>query len=179
MSERETLRWQFALTWRLAEHHLPALTDEACLWAPVANAWSVRQDADGKWRPDWADVEPDPAPAVTIGWLTWHLIWWWSSAISAVRNESVAPRESVLWPGSAAAVRALLHDLSEQWRAFLNGLPEQALENPIAYPWREARPLRIAIAWANAELMKNVAEIGVVRHLYENAVTPGGVQAGK
>lgn len=176
MSVLETLRWQFDLTWRLAEHHLPALTDKACLWAPAANAWSVRQDREGKWRSDWADAEPDPAPAVTIGWLTWHLIWWWSSALTAVRKESVAPRESVLWPGSAAATRARINELSEQWRAFLNELSEEALENPIAYPWREPRPLRMTIAWANAELMKNVAEIGLVRHLYDNAVAR---QAGK
>jgi hypothetical protein len=49
----------------------------------------------------------------------------------------------------------------------LNGLSDVDLEMPFAHPWTEPRPFRIALAWANAELMKNVAEIGAVRHLYE------------
>jgi hypothetical protein len=36
----------------------------------------------------------------------------------------------------------------------------------IAYPWSDPRPARYTLAWVNAELMKNVAEIGAVRHLW-------------
>lgn len=82
--ESETLRWQFRLCWKLAEIHLPALTDESCLWEPARGSWSVRSSEHGDWRPDWAD------------------------------------------PG----------------------------------------PLRLTIAWATSELMKNIAEIGCVRHLF-------------
>lgn len=169
MSQIETLYWQFDLTWRLAQHHLPSLTDAACHWAPAANAWGVRQDAKGDWRPDWSEAEPAPAPAVTIGWLTWHLIWWWSGILAAVRNEPIADREDVLWPGSAAAAVARIEELARDWRAFLQHLAHDELEKPLAHPWREPRPVRIAIAWANAELMKNVAEIGCVRHLHAQA----------
>ncbi|HSC18851.1 MAG TPA: hypothetical protein VLC74_08050 [Rhizomicrobium sp.] len=82
--ELDILRWQFDLAWRLEEHHLPHVTDAACLRQPAPNSWNVRENTDGAWRPDWADAEPDPAPPVTIGWLTWHLIWWWSSLITAL-----------------------------------------------------------------------------------------------
>ena len=166
-SQLETLQWQFGLAWRLAGYHLPALTDAACLWEPAPNSWSVRPSPDGKWRPDWADAEPDPAPATTIGWLTWHLIWWWSGASRAVRRQASVPRESVFWPGSADGVRQSLEALSREWSAMLDGLTDADLEQPFAHPWTEPRPFRIALAWANAELMKNVAEIGAVRHLYE------------
>lgn len=166
-AELDALRWQFGLAWRLAEYHLPHLTDEACLWEPAPGSWTVRQSADGQWRPDWADAEPDPAPPATIGWLTWHLIWWWSGLLAAVRGEGVPSREQVFWPGTAAAIIARLQHLHAQWSDELQKLGPGDLNRPLAYPWPEPRPLRIAIAWANSELMKNVAEIGYVRHLFE------------
>ena len=166
-SELETLQWQFGLAWRLAGYHLPALTDAACLWEPVPHSWTVHQGADGKWRPDWVVPEPDPAPATSIGWLTWHLIWWWSGALRAARGEPSVAREDVYWPGSADGVRQTLETLSQAWSAMLAGLTDADLEKPFAHPWTEPRPFRIALAWANAELMKNVAEIGYARHLFE------------
>lgn len=167
-TELETLRWQFRLTWKLAaEIHLPALTDEACVWEPAPGSWTVRPSSDGSWRPDWADTEPNPAPPTTIGWLTWHLIWWWSGLVAAVRGETPAGHHEVEWPGSAAAVVRRLELLSAEWSEMLAQLDEGDLERPLAYPWREPRALRVALAWANSELMKNVAEIGYVRHLFE------------
>jgi len=145
----ETLRWQFELTWRLAEYHLPALSDEACLWESAPGSWTVRSGADGVWRADWADVEPDPPPATTIGWLSWHLIWWWSGLVAATRDEARALREDIPWPGSADATVRRLRALSNEWAAELAKLDDAALERPLAYPWNEPRPLRIAIAWAN------------------------------
>jgi hypothetical protein len=166
-SQLQTLQWQFRMTWRLAaEMHLPALTDEACLWEPAPGCWTVRQSADGKWRPDWAEPEPDPAPPVTIGWLTWHLIWWWSGLLSAMRNETPAAHHEVTWPGSAEAVVRRLQSLSSEWEEVLSGLDEGDLERPISYPWTEPRPLRIALAWGNIELMKNIAEVGCIRHIF-------------
>ncbi|HEY7978996.1 MAG TPA: DinB family protein [Rhizomicrobium sp.] len=170
-SQLETLQWQFGLAWRLAEYHLPALTDEACLWEPIPHCWTVRQSPDGKWRPDWTEVEPDPPPATTIGWASWHLIWWWSAALREIRNEPAVAREDVLWPGSAEGVQLQLKALSREWEATLAGLQESEMEKPFAHPWAEPRPLRIALAWANAELMKNVAEIGYVRLLFEASWT--------
>lgn len=162
----DTLRWQFRLTWQLASYHLSALTDPACLWEPASGSWTVRQAADGRWRSDWIMPEPDPAPTTSIGWLTWHLIWWWSSLLTAVRDETPTPRDEVFWPGSADAVRLRLETLSREWADVLDSLADADLERPVAYPWREERPLRLAIAWANSELMKNVAEIGYANHLF-------------
>lgn len=169
MTELETLRWQFGLTWRLAEVHLPHLTDEICLWAPAPGAWTVRKSSDGFWRPDWSETEPEPPPTVTIGWLTWHLIWWWGGLLRAMRGDGPVAREAVTWPGSGAAAVAALKQLHAGWSAVLGELRPSDLERPIAYPWPEPRPLRMALAWANAELMKNVAELGYARLLFEAA----------
>jgi hypothetical protein len=156
-SQLLTLRWQFQLTWRLAaEVHLPALTDEACLWEPAPGSWTVRQSTDGKWRPDWSVPEPDPAPPTTIGWL-----------LAAICKDTPAAHHEVAWPGSADAVLGCLDTLSTEWTEVLSGLDDGDLERPLAYPWSEPRPLRIALAWANSELMKNIAEIGCIRHIFE------------
>jgi hypothetical protein len=168
-SQVDTLRWQFGLTWKLTEFYLPALTDNACLWEPTPGGWNVRLSPDGTWRPDWVAPEPDPAPTVTIGWLTWHIIWWWSGLFSALRDETPAPRETIFWPGSAEAVRQQLVALSEGWTDVLSGLEDNDLSRPFTYPWTEPRPLSYAVAWCNSELMKNVAEIGYVLRLFESS----------
>jgi len=169
--ELGVLHWQFTLASQLADFHLPHLTDDACFWAPAPGAWTVRRGDDDAWRPDWAEVEPDPAPAVTIGWLSWHLIWWLSDLNAALRGEARSPREQCLWPGSADAavtrVRALLAELEASYA-------NADLARPVAYPWLEPRELRQVFAWANAELMKNVAEIGVLRLAFEASRRAGG-----
>lgn len=60
---------QFDLAWALTDLHLSALKDDDFLWEPAGLVWTVHQDTAGRWRPDWADAEPDPIPVPTIGWL--------------------------------------------------------------------------------------------------------------
>jgi hypothetical protein len=168
----DTLQWQFRLTWKLAaDHHLPGLTDEICLWEPCLGSWSVHPLPDGKWTHDWAESEPSPVPTVTIGWLTWHIIWWWSGLVAASKGGLPAAHDAVDWPGSADGVRRALEGLSGEWSNILSDLNDADLERPLAYPWPEPRPLRHAVAWANSELMKNIAEIGGIRHIFENSKT--------
>ncbi|WP_063050488.1 DinB family protein [Nocardia arthritidis] len=166
-SRRDLLRWQFDLTWSLAGIHLDALTPEDFLWEPVELSWTVRPDADGVWRPDWADTEPAPVPVPTIGWLTWHIGWWWGAAINHAEGVTPPAREDVHWPGDGAAAIACLRDLHSEWTRVLDGLDETHLDRPSAYPWPAEAGLTVAhlVGWVNAELMKNVTEIGHLRML--------------
>ncbi|MGQ0532861.1 MAG: DinB family protein [Caulobacteraceae bacterium] len=165
--ELALLRWQLSFASRLADHHLPALTDEACFWMPVPNSWTVRQGEGGLWRPDWAEEEPDPAPATTIAWLSRHLIWWLSDLMASIREQPRTPREQCFWPGSAQAAAEHIQSLLGQWQQTIVGLQVSDLTKPVNYPWPEPRELRQVIAWANVELTKNIAEIGVLRHAFE------------
>ncbi|MEU7633717.1 DinB family protein [Nocardia sp. NPDC049220] len=166
-SRRELLRWQFDLTWSLAGIHLDALTHEDFLWEPVELIWTVRPDAGGVWWPDWADTEPDPIPVPTIGWLTWHIGWWWSAAIDYAEGRTPSARDEAPWPGSGAAAIARLRNLREQWCRMLDGLTEVALDRTATYPWPADADLTVAhlAGWVNAELMKNITEIGHLRML--------------
>ncbi|MFI5508459.1 DinB family protein [Mycobacterium sp. NPDC051804] len=147
---KDELLWQFDLTWALADLHLAALAEEDFLWEPAPLCWTVRPETAGVWRPDWADSEPDPIPVPTIGWLTWHVLWWWSTTIDRVSGAPPRDRDDVAWPGDGAVAVAAIRELAVRWRALL---PELDVEH-----------VRTAL-WLNAELMKNIAEIGQLRLL--------------
>jgi hypothetical protein len=159
----DLLRWQLGLAWSLAELRLAGLTDVECGWQPTPDSWTVRRADDGWWRPDWVEPEPDPPPTTSIGWLTWQLTWWWTTLLAHATGEPIPAREDVHWPGSAAAAVAGLQRLHERWVQVLETADP---DRPFGYPWPEPRPFAIAAAWANQELMKNVAEIGQLRDLY-------------
>lgn len=140
---------QFDLVWALAQLHLDALVEEDFLWEPARLVWTVRRGGDGRWRPDFAEQEPDPIPVPTIAWLTWHIDWWWTSALARVSGEAPPEWAEVFWPGNGPAAVARIRDLAQAWRAVLPGLTEPAAAS--------------TAAWVNVELTKNVAEFGQLR----------------
>ncbi|HTM85396.1 MAG TPA: DinB family protein, partial [Mycobacterium sp.] len=100
----DQLRGQFELAWALADLHLSALVDEDFLWEPAGLVWTVHQEGSGAWYPDWAETEPDPIPVPTIGWLTWHMIFWWSTSLADLRGQPPPDRGGIAWPGGSASV---------------------------------------------------------------------------
>lgn len=174
-TRRDLLRWQFDLVWSLSQLHFDALTDDDTHWAPAAVIWTVHRSPDGRWRPDFADTEPDPIPATTIAWLTWHIGWWWSSAIAHAEGRPIPERTEVYWPGDTAGALAWLNDLREQWLRVLDHCDDTTLERSTHYPWPAEAGLTMAhlAAWVNSELMKNATEIGQVRVLRAAGSTGG------
>ena len=163
------LRYQFDIAWSLLALHLDGLDDAMCLWEPAPGAWTVRP-VDGRWIADLTLPEPDPAPATTIAWVTWHIGWWWTGAhahtFGARRGQPLdmlAHARAVDWPGSARATAEWLADLRARWSAALDGLGEADLAGKVV--WFD-RSLGDTLAWANLELMKNAAEVGLLRLLY-------------
>jgi DinB family protein len=165
-SPGELLRWQFDLTWSLFELHLAQLRPEDFRWEPTARCWTVRRGADGRWLPDWAETEPDPVPVPTIGWLTWHIGWWWSVTLDHAQGRTPRDRSEIGWPGDDATIE-WLRDLRAEWLAVLDRLTDADLDATAPFPWQDNAETTVAhmIGWVNAELMKNVAEIGQLRLL--------------
>ncbi|SDM19592.1 DinB superfamily protein [Allokutzneria albata] len=166
-SPRALLRWQFDLTWSLFDYHLARLEPADFLWEPGNLCWTVHRGEDGAWRPDWDEAELDPIPVPTIAWVTWHIGWWWSTAIDHARGRTPRERVDVTWPGDGAAAVAWLRDLRTEWVSVLGGLTEAELDAVAPFPWPNDPEHRIAhmVAWVNAELMKNVTEVGQLRML--------------
>ncbi len=161
------LRWQFDLTWSLFEFHLDRLEDDDFLWEPAGLCWTLHLDERGVWVPDWADSEPDPIPVPTIGWISWHIGWWWSVAIDHLRARTPRDRTEITWPGPGPAVTAHLRGLREEWLPILDQVTDADLAAPATFPWHSDPDKTVAhtLAWVNSELMKNVTEIGQLRPL--------------
>ncbi|GAA1009713.1 DinB family protein [Nocardiopsis tropica] len=165
-SRLDLLRWQFDFTWSLAEVHLAELVPEDFLWEPAPQCWTMHRDSAGTWTPDWADTEPDPIPIPTVAWVAWHLGWWMSVTVDHLSGAPPRSRDDVRWPGPDGAV-ASLRGFRDEWLTVLGGLTEARLDEPSAFPWPQDAGLTVAnqLAWVNAELMKNAAEIGQLRLL--------------
>ncbi|MBE1535698.1 DinB family protein [Actinomadura algeriensis] len=174
-SRTELLRWQFDFTWALFEYHLDRLVPGDHRWEPGPLCWTVRPAPGGGWEPDFAETEPDPVPAPTIAWVTWHIGWWWSVALDHVRGRPPRDRTEIAWPGEEKAA-GWLRGLRVEWAEALDGLTDAALDARVAYPWPEDAGYTVAhmAGWVNAELMKNAAEIGQLRMLRAASVADAG-----
>jgi hypothetical protein len=116
--------------------------------------------------PDWAETEPDPVPVPTIGW-SWHIGWWWGVTLDHLEGRPPRDRADIAWPCPGKPTVDWLRDLRTAWLTALAGLTETALDTTAPFPWPNDPEHTTAdmLAWANAELMKNAAEIGQLRLL--------------
>ncbi|ANY06059.1 DinB family protein [Pseudonocardia sp. HH130630-07] len=163
----DPVREQFDLTWSLAEYHLDRLTDDDLTWVPAPLHWTVHEGPDGLLRPDLSTdlAEPDPVPAPTVAWIAWHLLWWWGTALDELTGVPRRERDDVVCPRTADGVGAALRALAAAWSDALDGAAGPRRDEPVGFPWPEGRTVAALVAWAHAELMKNVAELGQLRLL--------------
>ena len=157
---------QFDIAWALTSYHLDGLTTEECLWRPAKVGLHVHQDPHGDWRADWPDREGYDIGPPSIGWITWHINFWWSMTLNHSFGDGTLTREQVTWPGSADAVRGRITQLKDEWRHALDSLNEDDLKSNRHTRWpMQDRPFDDIVGWLNVELMKNAAEIGQLRLL--------------
>jgi len=168
---RDTLRRQFEIAWALTSYHLNGLTTEECLWRPASVGLHIHRSPDGTWRADWPDREGYDIGPASIGWITWHMNYWWSMTLDHSFGDRTLEQAGVAWPGSADAVRSRLAELHKDWTGALDTLTDADLQSSARTRWpMQNRPFGDIVAWLNLELMKNAAEIGYARFLY--AVKP-------
>ncbi|MEY9211858.1 DinB family protein [Thermobifida halotolerans] len=168
VSRVDLLLHRLGTAWALLEHHLDGLDDPVCLWEPAPHCWTVRPDERGRWAADWQVPAPDPVPTATIGWLTWHIGFWWTTPGHCL-GSGAPEREEITWPGSAEAAVEWLHGLKDGWRAHLVTLTDADLDSTdrtATLPGGREQTLAEVAGRVNIELTKNVAEIGPVRNLY-------------
>ncbi|MBU6532959.1 DinB family protein [Streptomyces mayonensis] len=158
-AERRLLQRQLGIAWALMDHHLERLGDDDLHWAPADHHWAVRRVGD-LWVPDFADVEPTPVPVPTAAWVTWHVGWWWSTALAHLTGARVPAREDAHWPGDAASTTDWLRSLHSEWSRALAGA--DTMDDASAYPWPVEAGFTMGdmCAWVNVELAKNAAELG-------------------
>jgi hypothetical protein len=166
-SVRELLTSQFEISWSLTSFHLNGLTTEECLWRPAVRCLHVSKDETGRWSAEWPEHERYEIGPPSIAWTTWHICFWWRKTLDHLLNDPSLSHQDVFWPGSAHDVCAEIERLRDRWLRTLAALDDSDLQIPNALSWPIpfSTPATIA-AWLNVELMKNAAEIGVVRFLF-------------
>jgi hypothetical protein len=160
---------QLDIAWALLDYHLKDLDDPICLWEPAPICWTVRPDGQGRWTADWEVPEPDPVPAVSIAWVTWHIGYWWTTTLGHCFGSGAPEREEITWPGTAASAIDWMRGLERDWRANLLRLTDADLDSTdrtAGLPWGQGQTLANIAGWVNVELTKNVAEIGLLRNLH-------------
>lgn len=164
---RRALLGQLDIAWALASYHLDGLGTDECLWRPGARGLHLTHQGDGVWKPDWPDHEGYDLGPPSIGWLTWHMIFWWSMVLDHSFGEGRLRREDVRWPGTADEARDAIGERYRQWRSAIEALTDADLATDDRTRWPFAgRPFAEIVAWANIELTKNAAEIGYARFLH-------------
>lgn len=163
---RDLLRAQFQIAWALVSYHLESLSTEECLWRPATRCLHVTKDGD-RWRAEWPENEDYGIGPPSIAWTTWHICFWWTKALDHIQGKTTLAKDDIAWPGSADDVRSAITALRNRWLEVVSDLTESDFQtsNPVSWPIPDSSPATIA-AWLNVELMKNAAEIGLVRFLY-------------
>jgi hypothetical protein len=125
---------QFGLAWALADLHLAALVDDDHLWEPAPVVWTLQPDGAGRWRPDWAEVEPDPVPVPTIGWLLWQMMCWRTAAAASL-DGNAPPEPATIECAAAPTPFGRKRGSAGQWRSAPAGLDPHYLKVAAMFPW--------------------------------------------
>ncbi|CAG7614127.1 DinB family protein [Paenibacillus allorhizosphaerae] len=165
-SIRNTLHFQFQISWKLLEIHLTDLNDEEYHWRPASKGLHV-SNASGVWRADWPESEAYDIGPASIAWLTWHITFWWSMVLDHSFGNGTLTREEVHCPGNIKDTTATIFHFRDKWQAAVAELSDDELlsSERTRWPFNDKSFHELA-AWLNLELMKNASEIGYCRFLY-------------
>ena len=156
---RTALQQQLQIEWKFATDLILGQIDEnTALWSPGESpSYTVHPTSEG-WAGDWPDEENDPPMAATIGWILWHIGWWWSDSLSLVKGLGrVAPQEYT-WSGGTDEIAGL----KGRWDQVL---ATEDFDQPIQWAMPEPQPFGMIAAWVNFELAKNLSEINQLKML--------------
>jgi uncharacterized damage-inducible protein DinB len=169
---------QLEAAYRALRDRVEGLTDEEFWWEPVADCWTVRRGADGRWSADYAEPDPDPPPFTTIAWRLVHV-----AECKVMYHEYAFGEGRLTWPEidsahTAADAIAMLEHGQHLLVAALDGLTDADLDAPRMTNWGEEWPTwRVLWTMIDHDLHHG-GEIGVLRDLYrERNMTTSGASA--
>ena len=148
----------------LADDVLAGVSLEECLWQVDESSWTVQQ-RDGDWYGELGAETPDMATP-SLAWTMWHPIWWLTTLLAHVHDETPPEPSEVVWPGPGGTLPELRR-LWGGWMAFVASHDDEGLAaaSTIAFPYDDGRPFVHVAGWASMELTKNLAEMCMQRRL--------------
>jgi uncharacterized damage-inducible protein DinB len=178
-SATQLLSTQMDEAYSFVRDRVQGLTDDEFFWEPVADCWTVRPGADGRWHADYAEPDPDPSPFTTIAWRLVHL-----AECKVMYHEYAFGPATLIWPeiDSAHTAADAIAELERGQRLLvdaLGGLTDADLDAGRMTNWGEEWPTwRVLWTMIDHDLHHG-GEIGALRDLYrERTMTTGRVPAG-
>ena len=165
-SQVELLREELEDAYRMIRDRVEGLADEEFWWAPVDDAWTVRETEHGTWAADYEEPDPDPAPITTIGWRLVHV-----AECKLMYHEYAFGEARLTWPelDSPHTATDAITSLERGHRLLvqsLDGLDDPALHRPVKTNWGESWPAwRIFWTMTHHDLWHG-GEIGALRDLF-------------
>jgi len=160
--------------WERTRGRLEGLTDEEYLWEPAPGCWTIREGADGVWKPDWPLPRPDPEPFTTVAWRLWHLIDMYGENRAptwldvAPQGEAVGMEGPEGAPATAREAVAMLERAHDRWDAHLAlASPESLAEKvgPVGGNYAERSRTSYVLHMLD-EFIHHGAEIATLRDLW-------------
>jgi hypothetical protein len=154
--------------WDRLRNRLAGLTLAEYVWEPVPDAWTVR-DVDGRWRADWVDPEPEPAPVTTIAWRLWHIAsTCLASYVSPPLGEWPLPVTGREWFGEVEPALAAMDTAYATFRERITALGEEGIWTKLGPAWGPFADDTWAalVVHAQDELAHHGGEIALLRDLY-------------
>ncbi|MEA4925880.1 MAG: DinB family protein [Syntrophomonadaceae bacterium] len=160
---------QLEIAWKLFEYHTENLSDTECYHKQSEKSLCVFND-NGKLRGDFPETESYEIGLPTIAWVLWHIIFWWSSAINYSFADGSLTKDDVFYPGTVNAAVEKITALKTEWVKGIMSMTDKDLlsSERAKFPFAD-RPFYEIAAWLNLELMKNAAEIGAARFVYNSS----------
>ena len=107
---KKNLLFQLDMCWQLYLYHTANLEEDEALWAFNSKNLQVRKQDNG-WTVDWPEKESYDMGPSSIGWIMWHMIYWWTTALDYNFGNGILQREDILWPGSVKETKAKIQSL--------------------------------------------------------------------
>ena len=179
----EPLLGAYEQTWQRFRGRLEGLDDAEFFWEPVADCWSVRADAEGRWviEGDGADTAsvpvPDPPPVTTIAWRVVHIGLSFVGFGDRLFADGRLGVDDGRLPGSAGAALAFVEDgYRHAWYEPLAALPDERWRQPIGPafgPYAQHTVTDLALHVLD-EMIHHAAEVGLLRDLYPRRAALAG-----
>lgn len=98
---------QLNIVWQLFEYHCNGLDEKEALWCKSPAGLQIRK-MNHTWAVDWPDTENYSIGPSSIAWILWHIIYWWTAALTASKENRIIEKEEIKWPGTALRLKYFL-----------------------------------------------------------------------
>jgi hypothetical protein len=171
---RDSIIRAFDEVWQRTQGRLEDTTDVEYFWEPVADGWTLRADATGRWRIDGeggGGPAPDPVPVATIAWRIGHVGLMFTDFGTRLFHGRNITLDDVEFSGTAMGGLEFLETAYRvHWREPLIAVADERWwkpSGPAFFGYADHSVLDTVLHVLD-EFTHHAAEVGVLRDLYSH-----------